>query len=69
MYEIRTADRITQLKEQAEIARIIGNLDFNDEKLNEVLKPGGLIIIGLYHKYGRINQKIRQNLIKIFGDS
>ena len=37
--------------------------------LVEVLKPGGIIVIGLYHKYGRIVQKIRQNLIKIFGDN
>ena len=37
--------------------------------LVQVLKPGGIIVIGLYHKYGRIVQKIRQNLIKIFGDN
>jgi ubiquinone/menaquinone biosynthesis C-methylase UbiE len=29
-------------------------------KLTKVLKPNGLIIIGLYHRYGRIVQKIRQ---------
>ena len=38
-------------------------------KLVRVLKPGGIIVIGLYHRYGRIIQKIRQSLIKIFGDS
>ena len=38
-------------------------------KLVRVLKPGGIIIIGLYHRYGRIIQKIRQSLIKNFGDS
>ena len=38
-------------------------------KLVRVLKPGGIIVIGLYHKYGRIIQKIRQSLIKNFGDS
>ena len=38
-------------------------------KLVRVLKPGGIIVIGLYHRYGRIVQKIRQSLIKIFGDS
>ncbi len=38
-------------------------------KLVKVLKPGGIIIIGLYHRYGRIIQKIRQNLIKNFGDN
>ena len=38
-------------------------------KLVRVLKPGGLIVIGLYHKYERIVQKIRQSLIKIFGDN
>ena len=37
------------------------------KKLSEHLKPGGIIIIGLYHKYGRIVQNIRQFLIKIFG--
>ena len=38
-------------------------------KLVRVLKPGGIIVIGLYHRYGRIIQKIRQSLIKNFGDS
>ena len=38
-------------------------------KLVRVLKPGGIIVIGLYHRYGRIIQKIRQILIKNFGDS
>ena len=38
-------------------------------KLVRVLKPGGIIVIGLYHRYGRIIQKIRQSLIKYFGDS
>ena len=38
-------------------------------KLVHVLKPGGIIVIGLYHKYGRTIQKVRQNLIKIFGDN
>ena len=38
-------------------------------KLVKVLKPGGIIVIGLYHKYGRTIQKIRQGLIKIFGDN
>ena len=38
-------------------------------KLAKVLKPGGIIIIGLYHKYRRIAQKIRQKLIKLFGNN
>ena len=38
-------------------------------KLVRVLKPGGIIAIGLYHRYGRTIQKIRQSLIKYFGDS
>jgi ubiquinone/menaquinone biosynthesis C-methylase UbiE len=38
-------------------------------KLVRVLKPGGIIVIGLYHRYGRIIQKIRQSLINNFGDS
>ena len=33
------------------------------------LKKDGYIVIGLYHKYGRIFTKIRQFLIKVFGDS
>ena len=37
-------------------------------KLVEVLKVNGIIVIGLYHRYGRIIQKIRQKLINIFGD-
>ncbi len=35
--------------------------------LTKKLKKHGYIIIGLYHKYGRFVQKLRQNLIKIFG--
>ena len=38
-------------------------------KLVRVLKPGGIIVIGLYHRYGRIIQKIRQSLIKNFSYS
>jgi ubiquinone/menaquinone biosynthesis C-methylase UbiE len=38
-------------------------------KLVKVLKPGGIIVIGLYHKYGRTIQKIRQGLIRVFGDN
>ena len=38
------------------------------KKLSEILKPEGIIIIGLYHKYGRIVQNIRQFFIKKFGD-
>jgi len=33
-----------------------------------VLKPGGTIVIGLYHKYGRFIQKIRQFLFPILGE-
>ena len=36
--------------------------------LVNVLKKDGLIIIGLYHKYGRLVTKIRQKLIHLFGD-
>ena len=41
-------------------------LAFNN--LSECLKPNGIVVIGLYHKYGRIVQNIRQFLIKIFGE-
>jgi SAM-dependent methyltransferase len=44
------------------------NPKFAFKKLSECLKPNGIIIIGLYHKYGRIMQNIRQKLIKIFGE-
>ena len=37
-------------------------------KLTKHLKPNGIIVIGLYHKYGRIVQNIRQFLIKTFGE-
>ena len=38
-------------------------------ELTKYLKKEGYIIIGLYHKYGRIFTKIRQFIIKFFGDS
>jgi len=38
------------------------------EELTKYLKKDGYIVIGLYHKYGRIFTKIRQFLIKIFGN-
>ena len=36
------------------------------EKLVKVLKPGGIIVIGLYHKYGRTVTRIKQLLAKLF---
>ena len=36
--------------------------------LVDVTKPGGLIAIGLYHKYGRFFTRVKQNLAKIIGD-
>ena len=38
------------------------------EHLVQYLKKNGFIVIGLYHKYGRIWTNIRQFLIKYFGD-
>jgi ubiquinone/menaquinone biosynthesis C-methylase UbiE len=38
-------------------------------KIVATLKPGGIVVIGLYSSYGRVVQKIRQHLIKIFGDN
>ena len=35
--------------------------------LVNVLKPGGIIIIGLYHKYGRFFTILKQNLAKLLG--
>ena len=36
--------------------------------LVEVTKPGGILVIGLYHKYGRFLTRVKQKLAKIFGD-
>ena len=36
------------------------------KKLVKVLKPGGIIVIGLYHKYGRTVTRIKQLLAKLF---
>ena len=44
------------------------NSELAFKKLVEVLKVNGIIIIGLYHRYGRTIQKIRQKLVHIFGD-
>ncbi len=35
--------------------------------LVKVTKPGGLIVIGLYHKYGRFFTKVKQKFAKILG--
>ena len=36
--------------------------------LVNVAKPGGLIVIGLYHRYGRIFTKLKQKIAKIIGE-
>ena len=36
--------------------------------LVEVTKPGGILVIGLYHRYGRILTRFKQKLAKILGD-
>ena len=38
-------------------------------ELTKYLKKGGYIVIGLYHRYGRIYKKITQFLINTFGNS
>lgn len=38
------------------------------QKISKLVKPNGLIVIGLYHKYGRIIQKIRQFLFPYLGE-
>jgi ubiquinone/menaquinone biosynthesis C-methylase UbiE len=45
------------------------NAELAFEKLCVKLKKNGYIIVGLYHKYGRLTQKFRQFLIRIFGDN
>ena len=37
------------------------------KNLVEVTKPGGIIIIGLYHKYGRFFTKVKQKIAKVIG--
>ena len=37
------------------------------KKLVEVTKPGGLIVIGLYHKYGRFFTTVKQKAAKLIG--
>lgn len=37
------------------------------KRLVDVTKPGGLIAIGLYHKYGRFFTRVKQALAKIMG--
>ena len=37
------------------------------KKLVEVTKPGGLIVIGLYHKYGRFFTRVKQKAAKLLG--
>ncbi len=34
----------------------------------KVLQPGGIIIIGLYHKYGRLFTRFKQKLANIVGN-
>mgnify|MGYP002835833334 CR=1 FL=1 len=36
--------------------------------LVKVTKPGGILVIGLYHKYGRTLTRVKQKLAKIVGD-
>ena len=38
-------------------------------ELSKYLKKEGYLVVGLYHRYGRIFTNIRQFLIKIFGNS
>ena len=37
--------------------------------LVEVTKPKGILVIGLYHKYGRILTRVKQKLANILGDN
>jgi len=36
--------------------------------LSTLVKPGGYLLVGLYHKYGRIMNDIRRNIFKITND-
>lgn len=38
------------------------------KELVKVTKPGGVIIIGLYHKYGRLITRLKQKLAKLLGE-
>lgn len=44
------------------------NAEIAFSELVKYLKKDGLIIIGLYHKYGRFIHNIRQKIINIFGE-
>ena len=37
------------------------------KSLVEVTKPGGFIVIGLYHKYGRFFTKVKQKMARLLG--
>jgi len=37
--------------------------------LVEVTKPGGILVIGLYHKYGRLFTRFKQKLAKLIGNN
>ena len=37
--------------------------------LVEVTKPGGILVIGLYHKYGRLITRFKQKLAKLIGNN
>ncbi len=39
------------------------------KNLVEVTKPGGIIVIGLYHKYGRFFTKVKQKLARLLGEN
>ena len=38
------------------------------KSISNLVKPNGYIIIGLYHKYGRLYTNVRQKLIQNFGE-
>ena len=38
-------------------------------KISKLVKKNGFIIIGLYHKYGRLITNLRQIIINLFGDN
>jgi 2-polyprenyl-3-methyl-5-hydroxy-6-metoxy-1,4-benzoquinol methylase len=45
-----------------------GNPEAGMASLARLLKPGGYLIIGLYHRYGRIATDIRRLLFRLTGD-
>ena len=50
-----------------EVVEHVENLDLFLKSASSLLKKDGIIIIGLYHKYGRFFTKLKQKMAKVLG--